>query len=81
MKEYYWRSMTLTANVADRAAEDESAVFDANAYGASGSHSQPMHVSFPNYINPLSRFAAAAFSAIGLKQILGFASGVLRGFG
>ncbi|KAJ4381634.1 hypothetical protein N0V86_002998 [Didymella sp. IMI 355093] len=81
MTKYYERSMTLTANVANRTAADGSAVYDASAYGASGSNSQPLHVSYPNYINPLSQYAAAAFSAIGLKQIPGFASGVLDGFG
>jgi choline dehydrogenase len=81
MTKYYESSMTLTANVANRTAEDGSAVYDASAYGASGSNSQPLHVSYPSYINPLSQYAAAAFSAIGLKQIPGFASGVLDGFG
>ncbi|KAF2626252.1 GMC oxidoreductase [Macroventuria anomochaeta] len=81
MTKYYERSMTFTSNVANRTAANGSTVYDASAYGASGSNSQPLHVSYPNYINPLSQYAAAAFSAIGLKQIPGFASGILNGFG
>jgi choline dehydrogenase len=81
MTKYYERSMTLTPNIANRTAENGSAVYDAGAYTTSGSNSQPLHVSYPNYINPLSQYAAAAFSAIGLKQIPGFASGILDGFG
>jgi choline dehydrogenase len=81
MKKYYERSMQLTPNVANRTAVNGSSVYDANAYTPSGSDSQPLHVSYPGYINPLSQYAAAAFSAIGLNQIPGFASGILDGFG
>lgn len=81
MKKYYERSMQVTPNVADRPIIDGSSVYDAGAYGPSGSNTQPLRVSYPGYINPLSQYAAAAFSAIGLKQIPGFASGVLDGFG
>ena len=81
MTKYYERSMTLTTNIANRTTVNGSAVYDASAYSSSGSNSQPLHVSYPNYINPLSEYAAAAFSAIGLKQIPGFASGILSGFG
>ncbi|KAF3044427.1 hypothetical protein E8E12_010550 [Didymella heteroderae] len=81
MTKYYKRSMKLIPNVANRTTEEGSAVYDADAYGASGSNSQPLYVSYPNYINPLSQYAAAAFQAIGLKQIPGFASGILNGFG
>lgn len=81
MKKYYERSMTFTPNVANRTATDGSQVYDASAFGQSRDNSQPLHVSYPGYINPLSQYAAAAFSSIGLKQISGFASGVLDGFG
>ncbi|KAF9700411.1 hypothetical protein EKO04_001621 [Ascochyta lentis] len=81
MTKYYERSMQLTTNVANRTAINGSSVYDASAFGPSGSNTQPLHVSFPNYVNPLSEYAAAAFSAIGLKQIPGFASGILDGFG
>lgn len=81
MKGYYERSMRLNANIGERTAANGSQVFDADAFTTSGSHSQPLHVSYPGYINPLSQYAAAAFEAIGLGQIPGFASGVLSGFG
>lgn len=81
MKQYYERSMTFLTNVASRTAVNGSTVYDASAYGPSGSNSQPLQVSYPNYINPLSQFAAAAFSSIGLKEVPGFASGILDGFG
>ncbi|KAF2125971.1 GMC oxidoreductase [Dothidotthia symphoricarpi CBS 119687] len=81
MTKYYERSMQLTPNVANRTTADGSSVYDAGAFPSSENNLQPLHVSYPGYINPLSQYAAAAYSAIGLRPIPGFASGVLDGFG
>lgn len=79
MTQYYERSMQLTTNVANRTID--GSVFDASAYTSESGQLQPLHVSYPNYINPLSEYAAAAFSSIGLKSLPGFASGDLDGYG
>ncbi|EME46862.1 hypothetical protein DOTSEDRAFT_126520 [Dothistroma septosporum NZE10] len=79
MQKFYERSMKLTANVMDRTIN--GSVYDASAYTTEFGQLQPLHVSYPGYINPLSQYAAAAFSALGLESLPGFASGDLDGYG
>lgn len=79
MEKFYERSMKLTTNVMKRTIN--GSVFDAAAYTTESGQFQPLHVSYPGYINPLSQYAAAAFSSIGLKPLPGFVSGDLDGYG
>lgn len=78
MTKYYQGSMILMPNIAHRTTENMSTVYDADTFGSSGSDSQQLHVSYPN---TFSQYAAAVFSAVGLRYVPGFASGSFDDFG
>lgn len=78
MTKFMERSMHFNPNVANRTTSDGSNVCDADAYSAKGG---PLQVSFPGFIQPLSWFASQAFASTGLKQLPGFSSGDLDGYG
>lgn len=77
MLKYLKRSVNFTPDAANRTVND-SMVYDLAAYTPKGG---PLHVSYPKYVNPLSQYAPAAFSSIGMKHLPGFSSGDLDGYG
>lgn len=78
MTKYYERSMHFTADAMNRTAYQGEMVYDTEAYSSKGG---PLQVSYPKFVNALSRYAQQAFAATGQKQLPGFASGKLDGYG
>ncbi|CAK4031797.1 Versicolorin B synthase [Lecanosticta acicola] len=78
MTKYLERSMRFTPDATNRTAYKGDMVYATDAYSPTGG---PLHVSYPKYVNPLSRYGQQAFAATGQKQLPGFASGDLDGYG
>ena len=61
----------------DLRAANATPQFDINSYSSAGG---PLKVSYPNYANPYSSWAARALAELGLQERKGFTSGSLLGY-
>ena len=80
MTQYLERSMTFTPPIMTAQNGNVSIMYDAGAFLEGANMSNPLHVSYPSYVQPLGTYGPAAFSSIGLSQQAGFSSGMLHGF-
>jgi choline dehydrogenase len=77
MAPFLERSMQFSTNVQHRPA-NATPLYNASVFSLTGG---PLHVSYPGYVYPIAYYGSKAFSSIGLKEIPGFTTGDLHGWG
>ena len=75
---FFKKSVNFSAPDYEKRGSENVARYNASGFENSGG---PLHVSYSNYWQPLSAFAERALASLGLKEVLGFNTGELLGYG
>lgn len=76
---YFHRSTNRTLPNNETLRENVTIYNDPRSYSEEPCHAQPLHVSWPSFINPFATWAMKAFGAVGLGSSNGFDFGTLDG--
>ena len=80
---YTWENMhpfmkrVLQFSTNEKRPANATPKYDPNLFSAGG----PLKLSYPAWINPVSYYGPHAFETLGLKEIPGFTTGDMQGYG
>lgn len=76
---YFHRSTNMTLPNNETLRDNVTIYNDPRGFSEDSHHAQPLHVSWPSFINPFATWAMKAFNAVGLGSSNGFDFGTLNG--